>query len=84
MSSDHGIPLGTVLRINAARTIDLDRYEEDGHFDRFGHLRCVAEDNGVPLTGVIELAQLLGPDEDFDGLVVSVEDGADMLREAYR
>ena len=32
------IPLATILRINAARTIPLARYEEEGNFDRFGYI----------------------------------------------
>jgi hypothetical protein len=74
MSAD--IPLATILRINAARTVRIERYEEDGAFDRFGYLRDLAENTGVELDVVIEIADLLGPEEDFDGLVTTIEDGA--------
>jgi hypothetical protein len=37
----------------------------------------MAEDYGAPLETVHAIAQMLGPDEDFDGLIVSLEDWAD-------
>jgi hypothetical protein len=33
----HGIPLATVLRLNAARVVPLARYHEDNACDRFGY-----------------------------------------------
>ncbi|WP_230463537.1 MULTISPECIES: hypothetical protein [Sphingobium] len=71
------IPLATILRINAARTIPLARYEEEGNFDRFGYIKDLAENHGADLPAVIEIADLLGPDEDFDGLVTTIEDAAE-------
>jgi hypothetical protein len=62
------IPLATILRINAARTIPLARYEEEGNFDRFGYIKDLAENHGADLPAVIEIADLLGPEEDFDGV----------------
>src|SRR3546814_7116850 len=43
------IPLATILRINAARTIPLTRYEEAGNFDRFGYIKDLAENHGADL-----------------------------------
>jgi len=77
LRSPEGIPLATVLRLNAARTIPLERYEEDGCFDRYGYIRDLADDHGVDLPMAIEMAELLGPEEDFDGLVCTLEDMAD-------
>lgn len=74
MSTD--TPLATILRLNAERVIPIERYEEDGAFDRFGYLRDLSEQHGVELEIVIEIADLLGPEEDFDGLVTTIEDGA--------
>jgi hypothetical protein len=74
--SPEGIPLATVLRVNAARTVPIARYEEDGAFDRYGYLRDLAADHGADLGAVIEIVELLGPDEDFDGPVSSIEDAA--------
>ncbi len=71
------IPLATILRINAARTIPIARYEEEGNFDRFGYIKDLAENHGADLPAVIEIADLLGPDEDFDGLVTTIEDAAE-------
>lgn len=68
------IPVATILRINAERTISLARYEEEGNFDRFGYLKDLADNHGADLAGVIKVADLLGPEEDFDGLVTTIED----------
>ena len=51
------IPLATILRINAARTIPLARYEEEGNFDRFGYIKDLAENHGADLPAVIEIAE---------------------------
>lgn len=75
------ISQATIDRINRARTIDLERYEEDGADNRFQYLEGLAENLGVPLEPLIELAELLGPNEDFDGLVTMAEDNEDQLRE---
>lgn len=52
-------------------------YTENGYKNRSHYLICLAEDFGVDLELVKSLADLLGPSEDFDGLVVSVEDLSD-------
>lgn len=52
-------------------------YTENGYKNRRDYLRCMAEDYGAPLETVHAIAQMLGPDEDFDGLIVSLEDWAD-------
>lgn len=49
-------------------------YKENGYADRADYLSCLAEDYGVDLPTVQALADLLGPNEDFDGLVSSLED----------
>lgn len=53
-------------------------YTENGYKNRRDYLKCMAEDYGAPLETVHAIAQMLGPDEDFDGLIVSLEDWADM------
>ena len=70
-----GVPLQTVLRLNAERTIPLERYQEEGVPDRFGYLEALAQDHGVEFDTLLELVDVVGPDEDFDGLVTSLEDG---------
>lgn len=52
-------------------------YKQNGYADREDYLSCIAEDFGLDLEEVVRpLAELLGPDEDFDGLVVMLEDEA--------
>src|SRR3546814_8613073 len=53
------------------------RYEEEVNFDRFGYIKDLAENHGADLPAVIEIADLLGPEEDFDGLVTTIEDAAE-------
>lgn len=49
-------------------------YQENGYKDRSDYLNCLSEDYGVPIDAVLALAEVLGPDEDFDGLVSNLED----------
>lgn len=52
-------------------------YKANGYEGREDYLSCLAEDYGLSLEEVVRpLAELLGPDEDFDGLVSSLEDEA--------
>lgn len=46
-------------------------YEQNGYADRQDYLDSLAEDYG---DAVYALASMLGPEEDFDGLVVALED----------
>ena len=49
-----------------------NRYRAHGYNDREDYLSCLAEDHGVSLASVEALADVLGPEEDFDGLVVAL------------
>jgi len=49
-------------------------YQENGYESRKHYLRCMSEDYNVPLEVVYSLASILGPSEDFDGLVNALED----------
>ena len=51
-----------------------DVYQENGYKNRDDYLNSLAEDYGVPIDAVLALADVLGPDEDFDGLVSNLED----------
>ena len=52
-------------------------YKANGYEDREDYLSCLAEDYGLSLEEVVRpLAKLLGPSEDFDGLVSALEDEA--------
>jgi hypothetical protein len=52
-------------------------YEREGYDNRAAYLQALAEDIGVDIKTVLTLADLLGPSEDFDGLVTSLEDYAE-------
>lgn len=65
-----------IRRINAARTVPLGIYRDAGWDDRFDYIEQLAERHGVGIRTVIEMADMLGPEEDFDGLACAVEDAA--------
>lgn len=69
-----GIPFATIERLNAERAIPLERYRADGAIDRFGYLEDLAADHGIEFETILTLTDVLGPDEDFDGLVTTLED----------
>ena len=52
----------------------MNAYQENGYKNRRDYLECLASDYGVKFSTVQVLADLLGPSEDFDGLVNAVED----------
>ena len=49
-------------------------YQENGYADRGDYLNCLSEDYGVSIDDVYSLAEILGENEDFDGLVSTLED----------
>jgi hypothetical protein len=57
-------------------------YTEEGYKNRRDYLDTLAAEHGLPTATVYALAGILGPSEDFDGLVVALEDAADELNEA--
>jgi len=54
-----------------------DVYVLNGYRDRKDYLESMAEEYGVSDEKVALLADILGPDEDFDGLVSTLEDLSD-------
>ena len=54
-------------------------YQENGYKDRKDYLNSMAEAFDVPITVVLSIANMLGPNEDFDGLVSALEDAEAML-----
>ena len=54
--------------------MDKNIYQENGYADRDDYLTCLSEDQGVSIEDVYSLAEMLGEDEDFDGLVSVLED----------
>ena len=49
-------------------------YQKRGYKNRKDYLECLAADYYVPLDTVYALASALGKNEDFDGLISSLED----------
>ena len=49
-------------------------YTDEGFKNRKDYLNSLADESGVPRSTVYMLADMLGPNEDFDGLVCAVED----------
>ena len=55
--------------------MDNSTYRANDYNDREDYLSCIAEDYGLDLEEVVRpLADLLGPSEDFDGLISALED----------
>ena len=54
----------------------INVYKEHGYENRKDYLQGLAEENDVDLSAVLALADMLGPSEDFDGLITSIEDFA--------
>ena len=54
-------------------------YTDEGYKNRRDYLECLADDFGLPSNTVFALAGILGPNEDFDGLICALEDAADEL-----
>ena len=52
----------------------MNVYQENGYSNRNDYLKNMASDYGVSLSTVILLAETLGENEDFDGLVIALED----------
>ena len=59
--------------------MDKNIYQENGYADRDDYLTCLSEDYGVTIEDVYSLAEMLGENEDFDGLVSALEDIESMM-----
>ena len=53
-------------------------YQENGYANRDDYLTCLSEDYGISIEDVYSLAEMLGENEEFDGLVSALED-AEMI-----
>lgn len=51
-----------------------DAYKQKGYKDRYDYLESLADEYGVSKMVVYSLADMLGPSEDFDGLINTLED----------
>lgn len=52
----------------------MNNYRDYGSRDNY--LEGLAEEYGLPVETVFSLADMLGPNEDFDGLISALEDFA--------
>ena len=52
----------------------MNIYQENGYENRKEYLECLAEDYGLDYDVVESVADLLGENEDFDGLISALED----------
>ena len=59
--------------------MDKNIYQENGYADRDDYLNYLSEDYGIPIEDVFSLAEMLGENEDFDGLVSALEDAECLL-----
>lgn len=58
----------------------MNIYQENGYTDRLDYLKNVAMENDVPLNVVVSVAELMGPYEDFDGLISAVKDYQEIIQ----
>ena len=54
--------------------LKMSIYEENGYANRRDYLQSLAEEYGLSYKEVSTIADLLGPSEDFDGLISTLED----------
>jgi hypothetical protein len=55
---------------------DENIYTAEGYENRTAYLRGRADDYGISFVKVEAIADMLGPSEDFDGLISTLEDFA--------
>lgn len=63
-----------VVEVKEIPEEELNIYQKNGYLSRKHYLECLAEDFDIEISFVEFLADINGPSEDFDGLVVSLED----------
>ena len=49
-------------------------YVQNGFESRKEYLKNLADEYGLPYRTVVDVAEMLGPEEDFDGLVTTLND----------
>ena len=52
----------------------MDIYQDFGYDSRDHYLRVIAEKYGIKIDTVLYLAEILGDNEDFDGLLTMLEE----------
>ena len=61
------------------KIMDENIYQQNGYADRDDYLTCLSEDFAISIDTVQCLADILGENEDFDGLVSTLEDAKCLL-----
>lgn len=65
--------------MTSTSTTTTNPYTENGYASRKQYLENLAEEYDIHRRIVFAMAQLLGPTEDFDGLISALEDEANSL-----
>jgi hypothetical protein len=59
---------------NKQQVTNMSQYTDNGFKNRQDYLQDLADENGIDMDTVLLLADLLGEEEDFDGLVTNLQD----------
>lgn len=79
MSNNEQQEYDDLINVDTDKYFGRDIYNEKGYATRLDYLRTLAEDYGVDESAVIATAEMLGPTEDFDGLIAMIEDFGYMI-----
>lgn len=71
--NEHG-EFDDMINVDVMKYFGRDIYSEKGYATRKDYLESLADEYGVDKDVVFAFAELLGPSEDFDGLIVMIED----------
>lgn len=71
--NEHG-EFDDMINVDVMKYFGRDIYSEKGYATRKDYLESIADEYGVDKDVVFAFAELLGPSEDFDGLIVMIED----------
>ena len=66
--------MASLSTVTGQRREIMSVYQEMGYESRRDYLTSLADEYGIDPVIVFTLASMLGPSEDFDGLVTSLED----------
>ena len=72
--NEHG-EFDDMINVDVMKYFGRDIYSEKGYATRKDYLESLADDYGVDKYAVFAVADMLGPSEDFDGLIIMIEDG---------
>ena len=72
--NEHG-EFDDMINVDVMKYFGRDIYSEKGYATRKDYLESLADDYGVDKDAVFAVADMLGPSEDFDGLIIMIEDG---------